>query len=191
MSNAFDIYIAYKFIQILTTPWDETDAYELGIVDENGNVLKKSKELKTSEEKKAYTIFHRLIFNLKRLLNKFPLGKSKMASFSAALFLIKERFGGSDQFEREFWHLLKEEYPNLTTAKNLHEQLLGEDVMRPGKYRLKHDVINDSGKTVKAGTEFRVSKKTKSTDVILGNAVFTMKIDGKTVPVSLEDIERV
>ena len=62
--------------------------------DKNGKFLKKPE---TPEEKSAYTIFHRLVYNIKRLINKLPLGKSTLASYAAALFLIKEHTGISDK----------------------------------------------------------------------------------------------
>jgi hypothetical protein len=51
VSRAADTYYAYRFVKILSTPWDEMDAYEFGIIDENGKVLRKSRTLRTSEEK--------------------------------------------------------------------------------------------------------------------------------------------
>jgi hypothetical protein len=90
MSQTIDIIYTYRFLKILTTPWDEMDAFELGIIDKKGKQLKKLRELKTTDEKDAYTYFHRMVFNLKRLLNKLPGGETKIASYGAALFLIKE-----------------------------------------------------------------------------------------------------
>ena len=72
-----DTYIVYKIISILVKDWDEQDAYKLGIIDNKGKVLKKAKELDTSKEKAAYTVLVRFVFNLKRLLNKVPGGRSK------------------------------------------------------------------------------------------------------------------
>ena len=88
--SAVDIYVAYKFIKILSTPWKKTDAYKLGIIDDDGKVLIKKKDLETREQKKAYTIFHRLIWNVKRLLDKLPAGKTRVGSFAAALWMLKE-----------------------------------------------------------------------------------------------------
>ena len=88
--SIFNAFVAYKFIKILSQPFKETDAYKLGIIDERGKILKKFKTLKGTEEKKAYTIFHRLIWNLKKTLEKIPIFKSRLASFAAALYLIKE-----------------------------------------------------------------------------------------------------
>jgi len=83
-----DTYITFKIISTLVKDWDEQDAYKLGIIDDEGKVLKKAKDLETSKEKAAYTILTRFIFNLKRLLNKIPGGKSKFGSYAAAAILL-------------------------------------------------------------------------------------------------------
>ena len=91
MSSLADTYITYRIIKILVTPWDEQDAFKLGIIDDKGKVLKKSKELKTSKEKDAYTVLIRFVFNLKRILNQVPGGRSKFGSYAAAaVLLLKE-----------------------------------------------------------------------------------------------------
>ena len=89
-SRAFDTFITYKIISTLVTDWEDMPAFEQGIIDEKGKLLKKTSKLKTKEEKEAFTLFHRLIFNLKRLIQKLPGGSSKLASYAAGLFLIKE-----------------------------------------------------------------------------------------------------
>jgi hypothetical protein len=83
-----DTYITFKIISTLVKDWDEQDAYKLGIIDDEGKVLKKAKDLETGKEKAAYTILIRFIFNLKRLLNKIPGGKSKFGSYAAAAILL-------------------------------------------------------------------------------------------------------
>ena len=84
-----DAFIAYKFIKILVVPWKETDAFKLGIIDEKGTVLKKRKELRTGEEKKAYTIIHTLVWKVKRILEKIQIGKSRLGSLAAAMWFLK------------------------------------------------------------------------------------------------------
>jgi len=71
------------------------NAYKLGIIDKEGNRIKE-KKIETGAEKSAYNTFHRLVFSLKRLLNKIPGGSSTIASYAAALFLIKETYGLRD-----------------------------------------------------------------------------------------------
>ena len=95
-SRACDLYYTFRFIKMLTTPWEDTDAFKLGLIDDKG-VRNKSKKIKTTEEKDAYSTFMRLVFNVKRLLNKVPGGGSKLASYAAALFLIKEKYDMSDK----------------------------------------------------------------------------------------------
>jgi len=89
-SRAFDTFVTYKIISTLVTNWEDMPAFKYGIIDEKGNLLKKTSKLKTKEEKEAFTLFHRLIFNLKRLIQKLPGGSYKLGSYAAALFLIKE-----------------------------------------------------------------------------------------------------
>jgi len=53
-TRAGDIYYSFRFVKLLTTPWSETDAYKLGIIDENG---KRDKSVKLdNDEKKTLTL---------------------------------------------------------------------------------------------------------------------------------------
>lgn len=96
ISRTGDLFYAFRFLKLLVTPFEKTKAFELGIIDKNGVVLKKGAERSTAEEKSAYTVFHRLVFNLKRIMAKAPGGKSVVARYGAALFLIKEHTGMSE-----------------------------------------------------------------------------------------------
>jgi len=96
--SVVDTYLVYKIITILTDNWDEQEAFKLGIIDAKGKVLIKSRDLKTKKEKDAYTILHRFVFNLKRLIEKIPGGKTKIASYAAAaVLLLKEEEEKNDQ----------------------------------------------------------------------------------------------
>ena len=106
MSGIVDTYITYRIITILTKPWEEQDAYEFGIIDDKGKVLRKARELKTSKEKNSYSILIRFIFNLKRMMEKIPGGKTKMGSYAiAALVFLKE-----EEDDEELKKLLGEDY---------------------------------------------------------------------------------
>jgi hypothetical protein len=85
-----DLYLVYQFLRRLTTPFEEWDAYKLGIIDKDGNILKKKDQRKTSAEKEAFRTFDIMILKLKKLLAKVPGGESKLASYAAALWLIRE-----------------------------------------------------------------------------------------------------
>lgn len=88
--RVLDTLYVYQIIKKLVTPFKKTKAYSLGIIDKDGNVLKPRKDLETQEEKKAYTTFDTLIFNLKKLLAKIPGGKTRLGTFVAGLMLLKE-----------------------------------------------------------------------------------------------------
>ena len=92
-----DLFLVYQFIKRLATPFKEWPAYELGIIDEDGNILKSRKELRTIKERDAWGKFDVMISKLKRLLEKVPGGKTRIASYAAALLLIKE----SERIEHE------------------------------------------------------------------------------------------
>jgi hypothetical protein len=85
-----DLFLVYQFIRRLVTPFSEWDAYKLGIIDERGNILKKRRELRRQEEQKAFGIFDILVLNLKKLLERLPAGQTRLASYAAALWLIRE-----------------------------------------------------------------------------------------------------
>ena len=86
-----DLFLVYQFIKRLSTPFKECDAYELGIIDEKGTQLIKRKDFTKRDQKDAFGIFDIMIMKLKRLLEKIPGGKSRIGSYAAALYLIKEQ----------------------------------------------------------------------------------------------------
>ena len=87
-STAMDLYFVYKFAKFIAMPWEDWEAFKLGIIDEKGNVIKKSRT--TTNEKNNYTLFHRLLRKLKQLLEKVPGMKGKLGKAVAAYFLFKE-----------------------------------------------------------------------------------------------------
>jgi len=97
--QAIDLFVAYRFLRILTTTWEDQEAFKLGIIDKNGKLLRKAKTLTKPEEKKAFTLLHRLVFNLKRILNKIPVVRSKLGTYATALYLLKQHF--ENQVEEE------------------------------------------------------------------------------------------
>ena len=54
-------------------------------------------------EKSSLTLLHRLVFNLKRLIEKVPLGKTQFASYVVALALLKEHCELSDEQGEELY----------------------------------------------------------------------------------------
>jgi hypothetical protein len=103
-----NIYFVYQFLKKLVTPFEKTEAFKLGIIDKDGKILKKRRDLETTEEKKAYNLSDTLVWNLKKILGKIPLGKTRLASYAAALYLIKEQGNGKilvdeKELEKQFF----------------------------------------------------------------------------------------
>ena len=122
MAKVADTYLIYQVLKRLTTPFEDTEAFKLGLIDKNGKLIKKPKD---GNEKNAYTLFDRFIFNLKRILHKFGL-KSKFSSYAAALFLLKEdRDYLPSDLEMYEGILEEEKYLRENYSKNL--QMMRED----------------------------------------------------------------
>ena len=127
VGGALNLYFIYKFLRILTTPWESTDAFKLGIVNEKGKILKKHRKLKLDKEKEAYTLMHRFVWKLKRLMEKLPFGKSRLASYAAALWLIKEEksfYGNDEELQESFLSFLETDWKN--NALILREKYEGD-----------------------------------------------------------------
>jgi len=85
-----DLFLLYQFIKRLATPFKEWEAYKLDIIDDKGNILKGSKERRSVKERAAFGKFDLLVLKLKKLLEKIPGGQTRIGSYAAALWLIKE-----------------------------------------------------------------------------------------------------
>jgi len=95
IKGAADLAYTVRFIRLLTLDWKEWNAYKEGIIDETGK-RNKDVNLDTDKKKNSYTPFIRLAANIKRLLSNLPGGSTKLGSFAAALWLIKEKYGLKD-----------------------------------------------------------------------------------------------
>jgi hypothetical protein len=206
MGRAVDLFVTYRFIKLLTTPFDKTDAYKLGIIDENGNRIMpapvngvrqtKPATLGTTAEKNAYTILHKLIFNIKKIFSKVPGLRTKVGTYAAALFLLKDTFKESvddpDMFEKEFMKYLKEQGCEIDNSIN--EDVIGfGEVLPKGEYTLINDILNKEEEelTAKSGDKVIAFEDEPPVDTILGVEIFPvihMKTKEK-IYVSLEDIK--
>ena len=85
-----DLLITYRIVKLMATDFKNQEAFKYGIIDANGKQLRKNRDLNTEAEKDSYTVLHRFVFNLKRILAKFGL-KSSISNFAVALaFILKE-----------------------------------------------------------------------------------------------------
>ncbi len=120
-NRAVDLVITYRVIKLLVTPFEQQEAFRLGIIDKDGNVLKKYRTLKSTKEKKAYTILHRFVFNLKRILKRVGLG-GRLGSFAVALALLLRENKEYEQHKV----LLESTIISYLKETNQYENLLNE-----------------------------------------------------------------
>ena len=183
MGRAIDLLITYRVIKLLVTSWEKQAAFKLGIIDEKGKVLRKSKTLKTREEKNSYTLLHRFIFNLKRMLQKVGLG-SRIASFGVALALLlrEGKFNDESKYllENELLEYLKKKKLFSYNDIKIKEQYFSEsNCLKPGYYSLKYDVVNlDTEVVSKKGDAIMVEKLTKPLETFFGMDIFEVMIKG-------------
>ena len=201
MGRAVDLFVTYRFLKLLTTPFEKTDAFKLGIIDANGHRIKLPKstkpavELTTSELKNSYTILHKLIFNIKKLFAKVPGLRTKVGTYAAALFLLKDTFRehveDPNMFEKEFMKYLKEN--NIELDREISEEVIGfGEVLPKGEYVLKNDILNKEEEelTAKKGDKVIAFADESPIDTVLGVEIFPV-VHVKTqekIYVSLEDI---
>jgi len=169
-TRAGDIYYSFRFVKLLTTPWSETDAYKLGIIDENGK-RDKSVKLDNDEKKTAYSTFIRLVFNLKRLLEKIPGGRNTLASYAAALFLLKEKYELSDKSIDKILKQCKIDPLDLM-AESSTWYVLDDGQLSPGVYRLREDRVTSLDVDVNSKDTVRVLPESYPIGEMLGLAIY-------------------
>ena len=204
MGRAIDLFVTYRFIKLLVTPFDKMPAFKLGIIDKDGaRVMEKTVSrgmqptlLRTDEEKSAYTVLHKLVFNIKKIFGKVPGLRTKLGTYAAALFLLKDTFKESvddpDMFEKEFMKYLKEEGYEIDNT--ISEEVIGfGEVLPKGEYTLVNDILNSEEEelTAKKGDKVIAFDDEAPLDTILGIDIFPI-IHVKTqekIYISLEDIK--
>ena len=208
MGRAIDLFVTYRFIKLLVTPFEKTEAFKLGIIDKNGNrvmpprdpktniQVKKPEPLRTSEEKSAYTILHKLVFNIKKIFAKVPGLRTKLGTYAAALFLLKDTFKESvddpDVFEKEFMKYLKEEGYEIDDS--ISEEVIGfGEVLPKGEYVLVNDILNKEEEelSAKKGDKVIAFEDEAPIDTVLGVEIFSVvhEKSKEVIYVSLEDIK--
>ena len=127
-SRLIDNLIAARLLYMLVTPFEKTEAYKLGIIDAHGKILRKANTLTTDEERNSYNYLNRLIFNVKRLINKLPGGESKLKNLVAAYYLVKESYQNKKTIinEQEFMSIVEK----LETITLVEEEIFVEKFLR-------------------------------------------------------------
>ena len=202
MGRAIDLFVTYRFLKLLTTPFEKQDAFKLGIIDKDGNRIrlpnsdKPQVELDTTEQKNSSTILHKLVFNIKKIFAKVPGLRTKVGTYAAALFLLKDTFKESvddpDMFEKEFMKYLKEQGVELDNE--ISEEVIGfGEVLPKGNYVLVNDILNkqEEDLSAKKGDKVIAFADEAPVDTVLGVEIFPV-VHVKTqekIYVSLEDLK--
>ena len=191
MSRAIDLFVTYRFLKLLVTPWKKQEAYKQGIIDDKGKALKKARDLATEAERESFTLLHRLVFNCKRIMGKIPFVRSQLGTYATALFLLKEHYKIENLPEGEINKFLMEN--KLVSFDNkISEEVIGFGSMLPiGEYKLKDQVTADDEEIdAQPGDIVSALEDTPPSDRILGVDVFPVihKKSNKIIYVSLEDI---
>ena len=156
----------------------------------------KPEPLRTIEEKNAYTILHKMVFNIKKIFGKVPGLRTKLGTYAAALFLLKDTFKEEvedpDMFEKEFMKYLKEQGYEIDDS--ISEEVIGfGEVLPKGEYILVNDILNKEEEelTAKKGDKVIAYEDEAPVDTVLGVEIFPVvhvKSQEK-IYVSLEDIK--
>lgn len=152
-----DLFLVYQFIKRLATPFEKWDAYKLGIIDKDGKVLIKRKDFVNSQQSAAWGIFDIMIANLKKLLAKVPGGSSRVASYAAALYLIKEwnHFSEDSLLTEDITEEQLEESLSIFNDLYVNYITLSEDVNKKinTKPELEEEPVNSVGSGNIAGLD--------------------------------------
>tara|TARA_B100000900_G_scaffold142696_1_gene120988 strand:- start:251 stop:856 length:606 start_codon:yes stop_codon:yes gene_type:complete len=179
LKSAADFVYTIRFLKLLTTPFEKMGAFEIGLIDKDGNVDKKKKEeLKLSMDGRVelsthWTSFIRLVVNLKKLMAKAPGGKSVVARYGAALFLIKESGNLND---KQIQKIHDETGINIldVLAEDTQWFMLNDKQLSPGVYRMKHDSMSSIYEDTNKDDQIRIlEEESKPVGEVLGLDVYS------------------
>jgi len=156
MGRVIDALVAYRVLKILVTPFKRTKAYKLGIIDDKGKVLIKSKDFiktfpssKVQEARKAYTLLIRFVFNLKRLLSKVGIRGPLGSAAAAAIAFFREEKDYNPIIEKEVYKYIKEQGFEFDISENYGEPIShGKYIVNKDIYNLEGDIVINSGEVI-------------------------------------------
>ena len=190
MSRAVDLFVTYRFLKLLVTPWEKQEAYKEGIIDKNGKTLIKAKDLTKESQRAAFTLLHRLVFNCKRIMSKIPLVRTQLGTYATALFLLKEHYKVDINEPQVTKYLMENNMVEFDST--IREEVVGFGNMLPaGEYKLKDMVTADDDEIdAQPGDKVTALEDTPPSDRVLGVDIFPVlhQKSNKLIYVSLEDI---
>ena len=156
MGRIIDALIAYRLLKLLVTPFKRTKAYKLGIIDDKGKVLIKSKEFiksfpsgKVQDARKAYTLLIRFVFNLKRILGKVGIRGPLGSAAAAAIAFFREQNDYNPIIEKEIYKHIKEQGFEFDISENYGEPIShGKYIVNKDIYDLEGEIVINSGEVI-------------------------------------------
>jgi hypothetical protein len=141
-------------------PYEKTAAYKTGAISLDGKTTMPVSDM-TPEQKESYTIFHRLVFNIRRLLSKVPIvGKSILTNYATAILMLKEETGISES-------VILDVIQEFTNNEINEESKTSVELIPRCRYQLAHDMIHhQTGEILfREGTDVIVSNKSEQSSV--------------------------
>ena len=154
MSALVDNLVAFKILKMLVQPFTDSAAYHLGIIDAHGKTIRKSSTLSTSAEKEAYNYLTRLVFGLKKIINRLPGGENKLKTLIAAMWLVKEQYESGSRHTNA---VLEEKFDNLLKMMDNGVSLVEEEITVK-KFLEEDSIANVTGAAVSTDQP-KISKK--------------------------------
>ena len=156
MGRVIDALVAYRVLKILVTPFKRTKAYKLGIIDDKGKVLIKSRDFiktfpssKVQEARKAYTLLIRFVFNLKRLLSKVGIRGPLGSAAAAAIAFFREEKDYNPIIEKEVYKYIKEQGFEYDINENYGDPIQhGKYIVNKNIYDLEGEIVINSGEVI-------------------------------------------
>jgi len=194
LKSAADVVYTIRFLKLLVTKFEETGAFKAGIIDAEGDKVK-DYDMGDMQKRDAYrthyTSFHRLVFNLKKLMAKVPGGSSLVARYGAALALIKEHGDLSDSQLQKIHEATGVDIMDVL-MEDSKWYVLEDGNIGQGMYRICNETLVDTGEElVRKGDQVRVYENNLRYD-ILGISIFegTHLLTGKRVLFSASEISK-
>lgn len=199
--RVIDSLIVFRILRMLTTPFKKTQAYKFGFIDERGNRIKTLKDENnqviqnnpvTKDEKASLTPLHRLVFNLKKLIEKLPFGKTAFASYAVALALLKEETElpseQADELFEKFYRHLKDN--NKIDADVISESMSVGKLQLQDEYRLRRQIKQnfDEHEEIKIYKEKSLVENVREHSIGYGIVIYQGEIESDKVLFTAEDV---
>ena len=176
LKSAADLVYTIRFLKLLSTPIEETEAFKAGIIDDKANRIK-SFDRNILANRQAYdehyTTFHRLVYNLKKIMAKAPGGNSVLVRYGAALALIKEHGELSNANVEKIHKQTQIDNVDILAEQN-QWYVLPDQSLSPGIYRMRNESITTSfADVIRTGDQIRIQQNNnKPVDEILGISIY-------------------